>query len=165
MSQKPQDLIKSQRTSLGNSLCNCTISCQLFKKSLSTGSFPQTELELKLTLFLFLKRVRPSAQRIRRTISLPSLVFKCLERCVLNTLKIDCTRWQEIVNMDSLEGNYASPTFSRPRGLPTRRGKTGGHNLYRDMFKAFDKVNHGCLLQKLRAFGLEAAFCSCLALT
>ena len=32
-----------------------------------------------------------------------------------------------------------------------------GHDLYRDMFKAFDKVNHGCLLQKLRAFGFGSS--------
>ena len=25
--------------------------------------------------------------------------------------------------------------------------------IYMDMFKAFDKVNHGCLLQKLHEFG------------
>ena len=37
-----------------------------------------------------------------------------------------------------------------PRGLPTRRRKTGGHM---DMSKAFDKVKHGCLLQKFHEFG------------
>ena len=41
------------------------------------------------------------------------------------------------------------------RGLPTRRPKTGGHDLYGYQSKAFtDKVNHGCLLQKFREFGI-----------
>ena len=29
--------------------------------------------------------------------------------------------------------------------------------IYRDMFKAFDKVNHSCLLQKLHEFGLRGS--------
>ena len=36
---------------------------------------------------------------------------------------------------------------------------------YMDMSKAFDKVNHGCLLQKFTSSDLEAASCSGLALT
>ena len=39
-----------------------------------------------------------------------------------------------------------------PRGLPTRRRKTGEHDLSNDMSKAFDKVNHGCPLQKFHEF-------------
>ena len=50
-----------------------------------------------------------------------------------------------------------------PRGLPTRRRKTGGHDM--NMSRAFDKVNHGCLLQDCTSSDLEAASCIGLALT
>ena len=37
--------------------------------------------------------------------------------------------------------------------------------IYMDMSKAFDKVNHGCLLQSYTCSDLEAASCIGLALT
>ena len=40
-----------------------------------------------------------------------------------------------------------------PRGLSLDDGKQVDM-IYMDMSKAFDKVNHGCLLQKLHEFGL-----------
>ena len=53
-----------------------------------------------------------------------------------------------------------------PRGVLTRRRKTGGHDLYGYVYKAFDKVNHGCLLQSCTSSdSVEAASCIGLALT
>ena len=49
--------------------------------------------------------------------------------------------------MDSLEGHHAPPTF-----WILDDGKQVDM-IYMDMPKAFDKVNHGCLLQKLHEFG------------
>ena len=66
--------------------------------------------------------------------------------------------------MDSLEGNHAPPTFWKLWTTWAPCGKTGG--IYMDIFKAFDKVNHGCLLSKsFTSSDLEAASCSGLALT
>ena len=50
-----------------------------------------------------------------------------------------------------------------PRGLPAEKQV---EMIYMDIFKAFDKVNHGCLLSKSFASSdLEAASCNGLALT
>ena len=57
--------------------------------------------------------------------------------------------------MDSLEGNHAPPTFWKfwnHVGSLLDDGKQVDM-IYMDVSKAFDKVNHGCLLQKLHEFG------------
>ena len=121
------------------SVCNCTISCKLLKKSLSTGSFPQNYKEANVVP-VFKKGEAKSLENYR-PISLPSLVSKVLERCVFNTS-----------NKDSLEGNHAPPTFLDYVGSPMDHGKQVDM-IYMDMSKTFVKVNHGCLLQKFHEFG------------
>ena len=64
--------------------------CKLFNKSLSTGSFPQNWNEANVVPVF--KKGEVECTENYRPISLPSLITKVLERCVFNTLKIDCTR-------------------------------------------------------------------------
>ena len=79
-----------------------------------------------------------------------------LERWVFNTSKIDCTR--EVVR-DCQHG------FIRGKSCTSNLLEVLDHvgslldngkqvdMIYMDMSKAFDKVNHGCLLQKFHEFG------------
>ena len=63
-------------------------------------------------------------------------------------------------NLDSLEGNYAPPTFWKlwttyVGSLLDDKKKVG--MIYMDMSKAFDKVNHGLLKQTLHEFGFRGS--------
>ena len=85
-------------------------------------------------------------------LGLPSLVSKVLERCVRGGKRLSTwIHWREIMHLQPF-GSFG------PRGLPTRRRKTVGHDLYGYVsLTAFDKANHGCLLQKLHEFGFRGS--------
>ena len=94
--------------------------CKLFNKPLSTGSFQENWKEGNVNLFLFLKSVRLSAQRIiGHAFSLPSLVAKVLERCVFNTSKIDFKRLSYYAVLKSVKWPNVCPLLVKMRFFST----------------------------------------------
>ena len=127
--------------------------CCLFNKSLSSGFIP-TEWKLANVVPVYKKGDREHTENYR-PISLLSIISKVLERCVLDNIKDqlysiinDCqhgfvTAKSCITNLiESLD--YIGSVLDKGGQVDT---------VYLDMSKAFDKVDHGLLITKLRGLG------------
>ena len=92
-----------------------------------------------------------------RPISLQCIISKVLERCVLNNIKY---RLLEIINIyqhEFLPGRSCMTNLIDVLHYVGSRLDRGGQidMVYMDMSKAFDKVHHDVLIQKLRKVSEE----------
>ena len=127
--------------------------CKLYNKSLSLGVLPQEWKEANVVPVF--KKDKAEFTENYRPISLLSLISKVLERCVLNSF---CDRLIEFVKACQhgfLQGKSCTSNLLEVLDFVGALLDKGGQvdMVYMDMSKAFDKVSHPRLLQKLRSFG------------
>ena len=127
----------------------------LFNKSLHSAVLPD-EWKLANVVPVFKKGVKEHVQNYR-PISLLCIVSKVLERCVLNHI------WEHLQNVinDCQHGFMPGRSCtSQLVGVLDKIGKLLDRGeqvdvIYLDMTKAFDRVNHEILINKLRRFGFN----------
>jgi hypothetical protein len=124
--------------------------CTLFNKSISSGSLPD-EWKTANIVPIHKKGDNEHAEDCH-PISLLCIISKVLERCVLNNVKY---RLLEAVNICQHGFIYGRSCVTNLIDVLNYVGSCldrGGQidMIYMDMSKAFDKVNHDVLIQKLR---------------
>ena len=147
--QIPARLLKECAQEISESLC------LLFNKSFHTGIFPQ---QWKLANIVpILKKCPASNVQNYRPISLLSNIGKIFERCVFN----------RVINHISNQLHNFQHGFLKGKSCTTHLlqvideiGKSldcaeQTDIIYLDFAKAFDKVNHSLLLDKISGFGID----------
>jgi hypothetical protein len=143
----PAHLLKETASVIAPSIC------KLFNKSLTLGIVPN-EWKNANVVPVFKKGEADYTENYR-PISLLSLVSKVLERCVLNSFK---ERLREVVKECQhgfLNGKSCTSNLLEVLHHIGSLLDNGSQIdvVYMDMSKAFDKVCHSRMLQKLREFG------------
>ena len=127
----------------------------LFNKSLHSAVVPD-EWKLANVVPVFKRGIKEHVQNYR-PISLLCIVSKVLEKCVLNHI---WEHLQEIINDHQHGFMPGRSCTSQLVGVLDKIGKALDRGeqidvIYLDMTKAFDKVNHELLINKLRRFGFK----------
>ena len=127
----------------------------LFNKSLHSAVVPD-EWKLANVVPVFKRGIKEHVQNYR-PISLLCIVSKVLERCVLNHI---WEHLQEIINDHQHGFMPGRSCTSQLVGVLDKIGKVLARGeqidvIYLDMTKAFNKVNHELLINKLRRFGFK----------
>lgn len=127
--------------------------CSLFNKSLHTGMIPK-EWKLANVVPVYKKGDKEHSENYR-PISLLSIVSKTLERCVLNNIKDDLYSMVISNQHGFLTGKSCVTNLMEALDYIGSVLDRGGQvdTLYLDMSKAFDKVSHELLIQKLQEYG------------
>ena len=130
--------------------------CELFNRPVLTITMPE-EWKVANIVPVYKKGDKKCAENYR-LISLQCITSKVLERCVLNNINF---RLQDAVNMCQhgfMAGRSCATNLIDTLDYVGSCLDSEGHidMIYIDMSKAFDKVNHGLLIQKLQKdCGLE----------
>ena len=127
----------------------------LFNKSLHSAVVPG-KWKLANVVPVFKRGIKEHVQNYR-PISLLCIVSKVLERCILNNI---WEHLQEIMNDHQHGFMPGRSSTSQLVGVLDKIGKVLDRGeqidvIYLDMTKAFDKVNHELLINKLRRFGFK----------
>ncbi|CAB3981599.1 Hypothetical predicted protein [Paramuricea clavata] len=132
--------------------------CHLFNKSLSTGSIPR-EWKLANIVPVYKKGEREYTENYR-PISLLPITSKVLERCVLNNVKDWLYGLVNECQHGFLIGKSCVTNLIEALDYIGSVLDKGGQidTIYLDMSKAFDKVDHGLLITKLRGMGISGSF-------
>ena len=127
--------------------------CKLYNKSLSLGVLPQEWKEANVVPVF--KKDKAEFTENYRPISLLSLISKVLERCVLNSFCDRLIEFAKACQHGFLQGKSCTSNLLEVLDFVGALLDKGGQvdMVYMDMSKAFDKVSHPRLLQKLRSFG------------
>ena len=130
--------------------------CQLFNQSLADGSLPD-EWKLANIIPVFKKGDQHCVENYR-PISLLCIVSKVLERCVLSKLR---DHLLELIN-SSQHGFIGKSCTTQLFEVLDKIGSlldSGRQTdvVFLDMSKAFDKVNHAVLINKLRKYNIGAS--------
>ena len=130
--------------------------CKLFKSSLQTGEIPKI---LKLAFIVPIHKGRSRAETVNfRPISLTSHVMKAFERVMRRTLvnfleinmKIDPKQHGSRAGRSTL----SQLLQHQDEILSALENGENIDSIYLDFSKAYDKVDHGILVHKLRALGI-----------
>ena len=132
--------------------------CHLFNKSLSTGSIPR-EWKLANIVPVYKKGEREYTENYR-PISLLPITSKVLDRCVLNNVKDWLYGLVNECQHGFLIGKSCVTNLIEALDYIGSVLDKGGQidTIYLDMSKAFDKVDHGLLITKLRGMGISGSF-------
>ena len=127
----------------------------LFNKSLHSAVVPG-KWKLANVVPVFKRGIKEHVQNYR-PISLLCIVSKVLERCISNNI---WEHLQEIMNDHQHGFMPGRSSTSQLVGVLDKIGKVLDRGeqidvIYLDMTKAFDKVNHELLINKLRRFGFK----------
>ena len=140
----PAKLLKETADVIAPSLCT------LFNKSISSGSLPD-EWKTANIVPIHKKGDNEHAENYR-PISLLCIISKVLERCVLNNVKYRLLEAVNICQHGFISGRSCVTNLIDALNYVGSCLDRGGQidMIYMDMSKAFDKVNHDVLIQKLR---------------
>ena len=143
----PARLLKATAPVIAPSLC------KLFNKSLRLGTVPE---EWKLANVVPVHKKGDKGQTENyRPISLLSIVSKVLERRVLVSIKYHLSQITNKCQHGFLQGKSCITNLLEVLDYIGRILDNGGQvdTIYLDMSKAFDRINHRKLINKLRNYG------------
>ena len=124
--------------------------CRLFNKSISSGSLPD-EWKTANIVQVYKKGDNENAENYR-PISLLCIISKILERCVLNNIKYHLLEIINVYQHGFLPRRSCVTNLIDVLHYVGSRLDRGGQidMVYLDLSKAYDKVHHDVLIQKLR---------------
>ena len=127
--------------------------CTLFKKSLRQDVLPEN-CKIANIIPVYKKSEKEHAKNYQ-PISLLSIVSKALERCVLNDIRAQLYQVITASQHGLTRGRSCMTNLLEVINHISSVLNVGGQvvAVYLDMSKAFDKVNHNTLFQKLRMAG------------
>ena len=133
----------------------------IFKQSLETGEVPENWKCATITA-LFKKGNRKSASNYR-PVSLTSILCKIMEKVVRKRIIQHMDEHNLISNKQFgfVGGRSTTLQLLTVMNIWTEILDRGGeiNSIYMDFMKAFDKVPHGRLIAKLRAYGINEKLC------
>ncbi len=143
----PARLLKETASVISPSLC------KLYNKSLELGIFPQ-EWKIANIVPIYKKGEREHTENYR-PISLLPIVSKVLERCVFSNIKDHLFQLIQKLQHGFISGKSCVTNLLEVLDYIGSELDNGGQidAIYLDLSKAFDKVNHSRLHQKLRMAG------------
>ena len=143
----PARLLKETASVISPSLC------KLYNKSLDQGIFPQ-DWKLANIVPIYKKGQREHTENYR-PISLLPIVSKVLERCVFFNIKDHLFQLTQNTQHGFISGKSCITNLLEVLDYIGSELDNGGqvNAIYLDLSKAFDKVNHSRLKQKLRMAG------------
>ena len=145
----PNRILKETSEQIAPSLC------KLFNMSLQTGCFP-SEWSIANVVPVFKKGDADCVENYR-PISLLSNISKLLERCVLNKIRDHVLQYMQSDQHGFVPGKSCTSQLVQVMELIGEQLDAGHQTdiVYLDMSKAFDKVRHNILLEKLNEIDIQ----------